>query len=130
MLKIQPAFILVSGVLLAANGWTAPDLNAAADDACKCLAEPYAAAGKIMTMISEARTSGNMTPIMESQEEMMALAEVTSACFETMTKKYPDIAASAELKGKVMAISDQQCPNPMKGFMSMFNPQGLKGPAR
>ena len=115
---------LLFGLLLSANGWAASDFNDAADDACDCLKETYDQASQLMVLLSEAQASGDMTPIMASQEKMMALASATSQCFEAMTKKYPDIAESDELKEKVMSIADEQCPNPMHGFMSMFNPQG------
>lgn len=115
---------LLFGLLLSASGWAAPDFNDAADDACNCLKGTYDQASELMVLITEAQASGDMTPVMASQEKMMALASATSECFEAMTEKYPEIAQSDELKEKVMSIADQQCPNPMQGFMSMFNPQG------
>ena len=112
------ALLLASALGASVAGAAAANLDAAAADACACLKEPYSKADQLVGLMMQAQATGDMSPVMAMQQDMMNLANATAQCFDTLSKKYPDIAASDELKQQVVAITDQQCPNPIKRYMS------------
>ena len=63
-------------------------------------------------MLKNAQASGDMSQMMTAQGEMMGVMNASTRCFDALTQKYPEIAESDELQEKVMAIADEQCPNP------------------
>jgi len=99
--------------LLSAPAFAGPDVNAAANDACQCLEEPYRQMTNTIEIIKQAQVSGDMSQLTSSQEEMMAAANAATPCFEALSKKYPEIDKSDVLKDKVMAIAEKQCPRPI-----------------
>ncbi len=92
--------------------WATPDLNAAAEDVCLCLEEPYAQAQQAMELISAAQASGDTSALIAAQGEMMGVIGASAQCFEALPAKYPEINQSQELQQQVMAIADEKCPNP------------------
>ncbi len=103
---------LLSLMFIATPSFAGSDLDAAANDVCGCLAEPYAHFEKTMQRLQEAQASGDSSKMTAAQGEMMQILQVSTQCFEGLSKKYPDISQSDELKGQVMAKAEQQCPNP------------------
>jgi hypothetical protein len=90
----------------------APDLDQAAADACQCLKAPYAEITKAVVAVKLAQASGDMSKLMESQAQMMAIIQTSSGCFSNLSKKYPEIDQSDELQKKVMEKTQAMCPNP------------------
>ena len=101
----------------------AADIDAAAKDVCGCLTRPYAEAQRFMTMAMQAQATGDMTPLMAAQDEMVEMAKEAEVCYQGLVKKYPDIASSEPLQKQVMAVTDTLCPNPLKAMMQMFGVQ-------
>jgi hypothetical protein len=104
--------VTITLVIISSVVWAAPNMNEAAEDVCECLKEPYIQVSKAMELITAAQASGDMSALMSAQGEMMSVMNASSQCFEVLTKKYPEIAKSDELKMQVMSIADKQCPNP------------------
>lgn len=92
------------------------DIQAAADDACKCLEEPYVVLEKILGDVQVAQAHGDYSALLEKQGEMMGIMETASVCFEGLAEKYPEIDQSTELQTEVMDITEDQCPNPAEQF--------------
>ncbi len=110
-------FSVLIPVLLHASVASAADLQAAADDICECFKEPYALVEQALADLQAAQASGDYMKLAEAQGEMMGVMSATASCFEALPARYPEINQSEELKDKVMALVDQQCPNPAAGFM-------------
>ena len=98
--------------------WATPDLNAAADDVCKCLEEPYAQAQQAIELIQAAQASGDMSALMAAQGEMMGVISASAQCFEALPAKYPQIDTDPALQDQVMTIAETQCPNPAAAMMN------------
>ncbi len=109
--------VVIVLLLLSGPGLAASDLNQAAGDVCRCLEAPYDQARKAMALLNNARASGDMSRLASAQGDMMAVINASTLCFRGLSKKYPDIDSSDELKEKVMAIADRQCPNPAAGML-------------
>ena len=92
--------------------WATPDLQAATDDVCNCMAEPNRVAQQALELIRHAQASGDTSRLMAAQGEMMGVMTAASRCFEQLPGKYPEINRSDELKNRVMDMANQQCPNP------------------
>jgi hypothetical protein len=90
----------------------APDLDQAAADACQCLEAPYREISKALVTIKQAQNSGDMSKLMASQAQMMAILQSSASCFEGLSKKYPEIDNSDELKKQVAEKTEKMCPNP------------------
>ncbi len=104
--------IALTLLILAGPTWAAPDLNEAANDVCKCLEDPYAQAKKAIELVNTAKTSGDMSALVSAQGEIMKVVNASNQCFDALTKQYPEIAQSRGLQDQVMAIAEEQCPNP------------------
>lgn len=89
-----------------------PDLQAATDEVCKCLEEPYKIAKQSLEKINQAKTSGDFSELMAAQGNMMAVIDASAKCFDALPGKYPQIDKSEELQNKVMQMAEKQCPNP------------------
>lgn len=113
MTRLTTACILVPFCSLV---WATPDLNEAANGVCECLEEPYAQAQQVIDMVGAAQSSGDMSALMAAQGEMMGVISASNRCFEALAAKYPDINQSEALQQQVMAIADEQCPNPAQAF--------------
>ena len=98
--------------------WATADLNAAADDVCKCLEAPYAQAQQAMEMIQAAQASGDMSALVAAQGEMMGVIGASAQCFEALPAKYPEIDEDPALQDQVMAIAETKCPNPAASMMA------------
>ena len=94
-----------------------PDLDAASNDACKCLEKPYKAAEENIKKIKQAQASGDMSNIAETQGELMGMLSASTKCFESLSKKYPQIDENKELQNKVMMMVEEKCPNPATAMM-------------
>lgn len=94
----------------------AADLHAAANDVCSCLEAPYQLAEQAISELQQAHSSGDYSNLMLAQGDMMDVMNAANQCFEQLPTKYPDIAQSDQLKAQVMAIAEQQCPNPAANF--------------
>ena len=103
---------LTTSLILSNLAFADPNLNQAADDVCKCLEAPQKQARKAMELIHQAQASGDMSQLMSAQGEMMGVIGESGRCFDALAKKYPEIDQSNELQSKVMAMAEQQCPNP------------------
>ena len=90
----------------------ATDLDQAAADACLCLEAPYSELSKELVTVKQARNSGDMSKLMASQAQMMAILQSSASCFENLSKKYPEIDKSDDLKIQVMRKTEKMCPNP------------------
>ncbi len=109
--------IVLMALLTYGQSALSDNLQAAANDVCKCLDEPYKVIKKAMVEINKAQTSGDYSKIVQAQSEMMGIVPSTTRCFEILSKKYPNIEKSDELKSKVTQIANRQCPNPAQGFL-------------
>jgi len=107
-------FILIVGLGLLYNSHllAAPNLDQAAADACKCLEAPYAQTTIAMEAIKQAKKSGDMARVVESQGKMMEVLKASADCFITLSKNHPEIDQSDELKKQVIEKTEQMCPNP------------------
>lgn len=92
--------------------YAGPDIQAAANDVCKCLEEPNKVAARVIKKLKQAQASGNSKQMMTYQGEMMGVMTVATKCFEQLPAKYPEIDKSKPLQDKVMALTEKQCPNP------------------
>lgn len=90
----------------------APDLDQAAADACLCLEAPYNELSKALVVVKQAQKTGDMSKLMESQAQMMAILQSSASCFEDLSNKYPEIDKSDDLKKQVMEKTEKKCPNP------------------
>lgn len=113
---MKSLWVLLLIFALAGPVWADSDLNEAAADVCVCLEAPYAEAEKAIQMIQDAQQTGDMSALMAAQGEMMGVISASATCFEGLTQKYPDIAQDPQLQSQVMAIADQECPNPAAAF--------------
>lgn len=102
---------LLLGVPLVPAG-AADDIDAAARDVCRCLEVPYQDVEQAIRAILDAQTSGDRSRVAGAQERMMRSIAESSQCFEQLTRKYPAVDASDDLKRQVMQAADQLCPNP------------------
>lgn len=105
-------------VLFGNVAWAAPDLNKAAKDVCDCLKAPYAQIEQAKKLINAAQASGDMSALVTAQGEMMGVIGASGRCFESLTKKYPEINQDQQLQQQVMGIADKQCPNPAASMFS------------
>ncbi len=103
------------GLLSTSQLIAAPDLTNAATDACKRLEAPYAQTTIAMDAIKKAQQSGDMAKLLKLQQQMMAVLQASTGCFEALSKKYPEIDQDDELKKQVTNLTQQMCPNPMTG---------------
>jgi hypothetical protein len=108
--------IFLSLLFWSIQAHAASDLNAAANDACACLKEPYEQVSIALDDINTAKGAGDMSKIMAAQGEMMKVINASSRCFEGLAVKYPDIDQSDELKQIVMDKTEEICPNPAKAM--------------
>ena len=108
--------LLLSSYAFLSLAWADPDLNEAADGVCECLKEPYEQAEKAMSLISAAQQSGDMSALVAAQGEMMGVINASNACFQALAQEYPEIDQSEDLQEQVMAIANEQCPNPAGDF--------------
>ncbi len=92
--------------------WASPDLNEAANDVCTCMEAPYAQIELAIEMLNAAQASGDTSALITAQGEMMSVMNAASQCFNALTTKYPEISQNEALQQQVMAIADEQCPNP------------------
>lgn len=67
-------------------------------------------------VIQEAMASQDMSKITAVQGEVMGLMSAGSGCFETLEKRFPDIAKNDSLRDRVSAQMEKQCPRPDMGF--------------
>ncbi|MBN3563000.1 hypothetical protein [Aliamphritea spongicola] len=95
-----------------------PDLNEAADDVCACMEAPYAQIEQAMEMLNAAQASGDTSALIAAQGEMLGVINAASQCFNELSVKYPEISQSQDLQQQVMAIADDQCPNPADAMFS------------
>ena len=110
-------YSLVLPLVLHASLATADNLQAAANDICECFKQPYALVEKSLADLQAAQASGDYARLAQAQGEMMGVMNATASCFEAMPAKYPKINQSKELQDKVMAMVDEQCPNPAAQYM-------------
>ena len=103
---------------LASQALAGPDLKAAADDVCNCMAEPNRVAAEGIELLKKAQASGDFSQVMMAQGKVMGVMSAAKNCFEKLPAKYPAIDKNDALKEKVMAMANQQCPNPAKDFMA------------
>lgn len=94
------------------NSIAATDIEKAAADACKCLEKPNAELEVITKTMKKAQKSGNMSQLLESRQEMMAVLQESADCFADLSKNYPEIDQSDELKNQVLEITNKMCPIP------------------
>lgn len=91
------------------------DLQAAADDVCECFEEPYAVMEEAYKDMMAAQ---DHAALMAKRGEMMSMMGTAQTCFSELPEKYPQINENDELKDQVMAMVDEQCPNPLENFQS------------
>lgn len=116
---MKNSLICITLTLLFSNlVFAGPNIDEAAKGVCKCLKAPYAQAQKAMGLIEKAQAVGDNEAFISAQNDIMGVIDASTTCFNSLSKKYPEIDRSNELKRKVMAIADKQCPNPVSG---MFN---------
>ena len=94
-----------------------PNLQAAADDVCNCMAEPNRVAEEGVALLKKAQASGDFSQIMAAQGKVMGVMSAAKNCFEKLPAKYPAIDKDEALKEKVMAMAQKQCPNPARELM-------------
>jgi hypothetical protein len=106
--------ILFVGISLFLNTQliAAPNLDQAAADACRCLEAPYSELSKTLITVKQAQNSGDMSKLMASQTQMIAILQSSASCFEALSKKYPEIDTSDDLKKQVVQKTESMCPNP------------------
>ena len=109
------SMLFLSLSLLTHNAF-AVDLDAAADDVCGCLEEPYKLVEQSLQELSKAQASGDFSRLMEVQGNMMGIIDSSTLCFEDLPRKYPEIDKDKTLQDKVMAKVDEQCPNPAEKY--------------
>jgi len=108
LLMVLAAFSLFANVAFAVN------TDKVAEGVCKCLEEPHNQARKTMELMNKAQASGDMSQIMAMQDEIMAVTNAATRCFDDLAKKYPEIDKSEKLQEEVMAKAEDKCPNPAK----------------
>lgn len=91
----------------------APDLDQAATDACLCLEAPYSELSKALVTVKQSQNSGDMSKLIASQAQVMAILQSSTSCFEGLSKKYPEIDKSDEMKKQVAEKTEKICPHPV-----------------
>lgn len=112
---MKKALVFIGGVFC----WSAAcgqDLQAAADDVCACFEEPYQVMEQVLADVAAAQAQGNYAALLEQQGEMLSVMGAAQSCFDELPAKYPEINENQELQDEVMAIANEQCPNPAENF--------------
>lgn len=109
--------VAVTGFLFFSSTALSVDLQATVDDVCECHKEPYKLVEQALAQLQAAQASGDYSTLIKAQGEMMGAIDAGLNCFESLPEKYPEIDASRELQNRVMAMTEQQCPNPAKAMM-------------
>lgn len=112
----QLFLVLFTCIIWTPQALSETDLDRASSDACKCLKAPYQQLEKTASAIKKAQKTGDMSQMQSSQTELIELLKASTACFENLSKEYPDIDQSDELKRKVMEKTQQMCPAPVLGY--------------
>lgn len=92
------------------------DSQAAADDVCACFEEPYQLIEQVLADVEAAQAEGNYAALLEQQGEMLSVMGAAQSCFDELPAKYPEIDQNPELQYEVLAIANEQCPNPAENF--------------
>lgn len=112
-MRLNKICLLCCFVLLVSTV-NAADVKQAANDVCQCLKEPFALLERLLPDFKAAEQTGEFSKLMQAQGEMMNILATATVCLEDLSTRYPNIEQNAELKAEVMAITDRQCPNPMR----------------
>lgn len=114
-MKKYYSFSISTLLFLSASVFSAPNLQQAAKDVCKCLEAPYEQAEKALKLLKQAQATGNTAELMSAQGEMMGTISASTNCFNNLEKKYQIISQSEKLQKEVMALTEKLCPNPITG---------------
>lgn len=87
-----------------------------ADDVCECFEEPYAVIEQVLAEVATAQAQSDYAALLEQQGEMLSVMSAAQACFNELPAKYPEFDQNKELQVEVMAIVNEQCPNPAENF--------------
>ena len=108
--------LLAGSIFWIGSSATAANLQGAVDDVCDCFKEPYKLVEQSIEKLQKAQASGDYSTLAQAQGEMMEVMSGASKCFESLPEKHPEIDANKELQNKVMAMAEEQCPNPAAQF--------------
>jgi len=108
----QLILVCLTWVAITSDGFSATNINQAATDACVCLKVPYQQLEKVIASIQTAKETGDLSQLQTSQNELIQLMSSSTACFEDLSKKYPEIDQSEVLKKQVADLIQEMCPVP------------------
>ncbi len=113
-LIMNPSTAFVSCSLLVASTVSfAEEPHIIAKDICECLKAPYQQAESVMSMLSDAEQSGDLTRVVQSQDEMMAIINTAKFCMENVKHNYPALEHDDELQKAVLQETELLCPSPI-----------------
>lgn len=108
-MKVLPLIVLLTST----TAFAAQDYDTISDKICDCLKAPYQEADKAMEMLAAAQKSGNLSALVNSQDEMMVVLNTARLCMEDIRERYPEIGQSTAAQDTVMKMTDDKCPNPL-----------------
>lgn len=111
----QLALVCLAWFAITSEGISATNINNAANDACECLKAPYRQLEKVIISIKAAKKTGDMSQLQASQTDLIQLINSSTACFEGLSKKHPEIDKSDVLKKQVSDLTEKKCPAPKLG---------------
>ncbi len=112
----QLILVGLTWVVFTTTGLSATNINLAARDACLCLKAPYQQLEKVIASIKTAKLTGDISQLHASRNTLIQLMRSSTACFENLSKKYPEIDQSDLLKKQVVDLTGKICPAPGLNF--------------
>lgn len=111
----QLILVCLTWIAFFTEGHSDTNMNQAASDACLCLQAPYQQLEKVIASVNTAKTTGDMSQLQASQNELIQLMKSSTSCFEALSVKYPEIDESDTLKKQVGDMIQKMCPAPKLG---------------
>lgn len=88
------------------------NMDKVVDGVCECRKEYINQSEKIMDAMAKAQASGDRSKMKAVQDDILAVTEAMTRCFDKLAKKYPEIDKSEKLQEEVEAKADEKCPGP------------------
>jgi len=105
--------VCLAWVAFSTTSLAAANIDQAAADACLCMKAPYSELSNALVLAKEAQKTGDMSKLMAIQQQIMTTLKASTGCFEGLSKKYPEIDKSDELKEQVVKKTKKMCPSPV-----------------
>ncbi|GHA35051.1 hypothetical protein ACFFLZ_06985 [Photobacterium aphoticum] len=118
----------MSLVLLSQTVMADDMVEQAATDICQCLKEPYEHAAKVKAALSDAKASGSLSRITDTQDDMMAVINAAKLCMENVRSRYPDIKHDTALQEAILKRTESLCPNPLSSHPPVSSGNAPRSP--